>query len=168
VASPSRGSGRREGGAGTATLPCVNDEMLEGVLGFPTEPVAKAAGREARTGAIHASHGTKPERLTLSHAANYIYLKYSRQEVFRAMLHTEVALHLVRRWHGVVGGSIVDVRLEYRSGVELWTRPLSDNQRPVVTELAALTGGHVFAVHRTDELQATFANVVSQFRGRYL
>jgi VWFA-related protein len=63
----------------------------------------------------------------------------------------------------------VDVRLEYRSGVELWTRSaLPDNQRPVMTELAALTGGHVFVVQRADELRATFANVVSQFRSRYL
>ena len=62
-----------------------------------------------------------------------------------------------------------DVRMEYRSGIELWTqpsRPPSDG--PAMIELAAITGGHVFLVQRADELRAAFAAVVSQFRSRYL
>jgi VWFA-related protein len=62
-----------------------------------------------------------------------------------------------------------DVRLEYRSGIELWTeaaRRPSDS--PAMIELAAITGGHVFVVQRADDLRAAFAAVVSQFRSRYL
>jgi VWFA-related protein len=62
-----------------------------------------------------------------------------------------------------------DVRMEYRSGIELWTqpsRPASDG--PAMLELASITGGHVFVVQRADELRAAFAAVVSQFRSRYL
>jgi len=62
-----------------------------------------------------------------------------------------------------------DVRMEYRSGIELWTppsRPPSDG--PAMLELAAITGGHVFLVQRAEELRAAFAAVVSQFRSRYL
>ena len=62
-----------------------------------------------------------------------------------------------------------DVRMEYRSGIELWTppsRPASDG--PAMIELAAITGGHVFVVQRADELRAAFSAVVSQFRSRYL
>ena len=58
-----------------------------------------------------------------------------------------------------------DVRMEYRSGIELWTQPPDG---PAMNELAALTGGHVFVVQRADELRAAFATVVSQFRSRYL
>jgi VWFA-related protein len=62
-----------------------------------------------------------------------------------------------------------DVRLEYRSGIELWTPAASaPNERPAMMELAAATGGHVFVVQRADELRAAFAAVVSQFRSRYL
>jgi VWFA-related protein len=62
-----------------------------------------------------------------------------------------------------------DLRMEYRSGIELWpqpSRPASDG--PAMIELAAITGGHVFLVQRADELRAAFAAVVSQFRSRYL
>jgi VWFA-related protein len=62
-----------------------------------------------------------------------------------------------------------DVRLEYRSGIELWTQPSrSSSDNPAMIELAAITGGHVFVVQRADELRAAFAAVVSQFRSRYL
>jgi VWFA-related protein len=62
-----------------------------------------------------------------------------------------------------------DVRLEYRSGIELWTQaPRSPFDSPAMIELAAITGGHVFVVQRADELRAAFAAVVSQFRSRYL
>jgi VWFA-related protein len=61
-----------------------------------------------------------------------------------------------------------DVRLEYRSGIELWAAPGSPSDRPAMIELAAITGGHVFVVERAEELRAAFAAVVSQFRSRYL
>ena len=61
-----------------------------------------------------------------------------------------------------------DVRLEYRSGIELWTAPRPPSDRPAMIDLAAITGGHVFVVERADELRAAFAAVVSQFRSRYL
>ena len=63
-----------------------------------------------------------------------------------------------------------DVRLEYRSGIELWP-PVSSRspaEGPAMLELAAITGGHVFVVQRADDLRAAFAAVVSQFRSRYL
>jgi VWFA-related protein len=44
----------------------------------------------------------------------------------------------------------------------------SPSDGPAMTELAAITGGHVFVVQRADELRAAFAAVVSQFRSRYL
>ena len=62
-----------------------------------------------------------------------------------------------------------DARLEYRSGIELWTQPsrvASDG--PAMSELAAISGGHVFVVQRADELRAAFSAVVSHFRSRYL
>lgn len=62
-----------------------------------------------------------------------------------------------------------DVRLEYRSGIDLWPQPSrSAAEGPAMLELAAITGGHVFVVQRADELRAAFAAVVSQFRNRYL
>jgi hypothetical protein len=62
-----------------------------------------------------------------------------------------------------------DVRLEYRPGIELWTpRAPSPAEGPAMMELAGLTGGHVFVVERTDDLRATFFDIVSQFRSRYL
>jgi len=62
-----------------------------------------------------------------------------------------------------------DVRMEYRSGIELWTQPpRSPSDGPAMIQLAAITGGHVFLVQRADELRAAFAAVVSQFRSRYL
>jgi VWFA-related protein len=61
----------------------------------------------------------------------------------------------------------LDHRLEYRSGMELWTeRPPSDS--PTMIELATMTGGQVFVVQRADELRGAFSAVVSQFRSRYL
>jgi VWFA-related protein len=62
-----------------------------------------------------------------------------------------------------------DLRMEYRSGIELWPQPSrSASDGPAMIELAAITGGHVFLVQRADELRAAFAAVVSQFRSRYL
>jgi Ca-activated chloride channel homolog len=62
-----------------------------------------------------------------------------------------------------------DVRLEYRPGIELWTsRAPSVAEGPPMMALADLTGGHVFVVQRADDLRATFAEIVSQFRSRYL
>jgi VWFA-related protein len=61
-----------------------------------------------------------------------------------------------------------DVRLEYRSGIELWTQAPRSSDSPAMTELATITGGHVFVVQRADELRTAFAAVVSQFRSRYL
>ena len=62
-----------------------------------------------------------------------------------------------------------DVRLEYRSGIELWTQAAaSPAGTPAMVELANLTGGHVFIAQRADQLRATFSAVVTQFRSRYL
>jgi VWFA-related protein len=62
-----------------------------------------------------------------------------------------------------------DVRLEYRPGIELWTpEAATPSQGPAVIDLAALTGGYVFVVQRAEDLRATFAGIVSQFRNRYL
>jgi VWFA-related protein len=61
-----------------------------------------------------------------------------------------------------------DVRLEYRSGIELWQSPRSQAEGSTATQLATITGGHVFVVQRAEELRSAFAAVVSQFRTRYL
>jgi len=61
-----------------------------------------------------------------------------------------------------------DVRLEYRSGIDLWGRSPSQAEGPAVAEVSAMTGGHVFVVQRAEELRTTFADIVSQFRSRYL
>jgi Ca-activated chloride channel homolog len=62
-----------------------------------------------------------------------------------------------------------DVRLEYRSGVDPWTaRPPDQSTGPIVSEVAGITGGHVFVVQRAEDLRTTFADIVSQFRNRYL
>ena len=62
-----------------------------------------------------------------------------------------------------------DVRLEYRSGIELWTQEGSSRRgTPTMSELANLTGGDVFIAQRADQLRAAFAAVVNQFRSRYL
>ena len=61
-----------------------------------------------------------------------------------------------------------DLRLEYRSGIDLWTRSPAEAEGPAVSEVAAVTGGHVFVVQRADDLRTTFADIVSQFRSRYL
>jgi VWFA-related protein len=62
-----------------------------------------------------------------------------------------------------------DVRLEYRSGIELWTQDgASRTGTPPMLELANLTGGDVFIAQRADQLRAAFSAVVHQFRTRYL
>ena len=62
-----------------------------------------------------------------------------------------------------------DVRLEYRGGIDPWTlQSNAQAEGPAVTEVAAITGGHVFVVRRADGLRETFAGIVSQFRSRYL
>lgn len=59
-------------------------------------------------------------------------------------------------------------RLEYRSGLELWTQETRPpTGAPVMLELANLSGGHVFIAQRADQLRATFAAVITQFRSRY-
>lgn len=62
-----------------------------------------------------------------------------------------------------------DVRLEYRSGVELWpTHSGSHAGNPVIAEVANVMGGHVFVAERAEDLRATFSAIVTQFRTRYL
>ena len=62
-----------------------------------------------------------------------------------------------------------DVRLEYRSGIELWpTHNSSQAGNPVIAEMANVTGGHVFVAERAEDLRATFSAIVTQFRTRYL
>ena len=62
-----------------------------------------------------------------------------------------------------------DVRLEYRSGIDLWSvdanRP---PETPTLLEVANLTGGHIFVAARVEELSALFSTIVTQFRSRYL
>jgi VWFA-related protein len=63
----------------------------------------------------------------------------------------------------------LDTRLEYRSGVELWSGdggfPLAT---PPVVELATMTGGRIVIADRPDRLRDAFAAAVTQFRSRYL
>ena len=66
-----------------------------------------------------------------------------------------------------------DVRLEYRSGIDLWagpTAPQSENPAtlPTMAEVTNITGGHVFIAERADELAALFSTIVRQFRSRYV
>ena len=62
-----------------------------------------------------------------------------------------------------------DVRLEYRSGIELWTGgDGSQLERPAISEVANITGGHVYVARRADELAALFRTIVTQFRSRYV
>jgi VWFA-related protein len=62
-----------------------------------------------------------------------------------------------------------DTRLEYRSGIELWSGnggfPTS---APPVVELASLTGGQIVIADRPERLRDAFAAAVTQFRTRYL
>lgn len=62
-----------------------------------------------------------------------------------------------------------DTRLEYRSGIELWSGnggfPAST---PPVVELASLTGGQIVIADRPERLRDAFAAAVTQFRTRYL
>jgi VWFA-related protein len=62
-----------------------------------------------------------------------------------------------------------DVRLEYRSGIELWPpAPASGSSHPAVVELADLTGGGTLLARRGEELREVFSVAVTQFRNRYL
>jgi VWFA-related protein len=63
----------------------------------------------------------------------------------------------------------LDTRLEYRSGVELWS---GDGGFPPATppavELASMTGGRMVIADRPERLRDAFAAAVTQFRSRYL
>jgi Ca-activated chloride channel homolog len=63
----------------------------------------------------------------------------------------------------------LDTRLEYRSGVELWS---GDGGFPPATppavELASMTGGRTVIADRPERLRDAFAAAVTQFRSRYL
>ncbi len=62
-----------------------------------------------------------------------------------------------------------DVRLEYRSGIELWTEnTASQSARPAMLEVANITGGHISIAERADELSDLFSAIVMQFRSRYV
>ena len=66
-----------------------------------------------------------------------------------------------------------DVRLEYRSGIDLWaeaTAPQSENPAllPTMAEVTNITGGHIFIAERADELAELFSAIVRQFRSRYV
>ena len=61
------------------------------------------------------------------------------------------------------------VRLEYRSGIELWAPDArSSSPTPTAVELANITGGQTFVTDRADRLRGAFAAIVTQFRSRYL
>jgi VWFA-related protein len=61
-----------------------------------------------------------------------------------------------------------DVRLEFRSGIELWR---TDNGfrpgTPAILEVANITGGHILITERADQLRDAFSAIVTQFRSRY-
>ena len=61
-----------------------------------------------------------------------------------------------------------DVRLEYRSGVQLWTERGSGQDAAALLELTAITGGEAFIAQRASDLREAFAAIVTQFRSRYL
>ena len=66
-----------------------------------------------------------------------------------------------------------DVRLEYRSGIDLWAEasaPQAENPAalPTMTEVTNITGGHIFIAERADELAELFSAIVRQFRSRYV
>jgi Ca-activated chloride channel family protein len=62
-----------------------------------------------------------------------------------------------------------DTRLEYRSGIELWSGNGGfSTAAPPVVELATLTGGQVVVADRPERLRDAFAAAVTQFRTRYL
>ncbi len=66
-----------------------------------------------------------------------------------------------------------DVRLEYRSGIDLWTAATAPQPEklaalPTMTEVTNITGGHIFIAERADELAALFSAIVRQFRSRYV
>jgi VWFA-related protein len=63
----------------------------------------------------------------------------------------------------------LDVRLEYRSGIDLWADDAARwAETPTMLEVANITGGHVFVAARAEELVPLFASIVNQFRSRYL
>jgi len=63
----------------------------------------------------------------------------------------------------------LDTRLEYRSGVELWSGAGGfPPATPPVVELATMTGGRTVIADRPDRLRDAFAAAVTQFRSRYL
>jgi len=63
----------------------------------------------------------------------------------------------------------IDTRLEYRSGVELWSGDGGfPPATPPVVELAAMTGGRTVIADRPERLRDAFAAAVTQFRSRYL
>ena len=62
-----------------------------------------------------------------------------------------------------------DVRLEYRSGIELWPGDGAfPSGRPTMETLADVTGGQLFVADRADQLRTAFSAAVTQFRSRYL
>ena len=65
-----------------------------------------------------------------------------------------------------------DVRLEYRSGIDLWADTKTAQSEPAVlptmAEVTNITGGHIFIAERADELAALFSTIVRQFRSRYV
>jgi VWFA-related protein len=63
----------------------------------------------------------------------------------------------------------IDARLEYRSGVDLWSGDGGfPPATPPIVELAAMTGGHMVIADRPERLRDAFAAAVTQFRSRYL
>jgi len=62
-----------------------------------------------------------------------------------------------------------DVRLEYRSGIDLWPREAAARSAlPAIVELANMTGGSTLVAERADRLRDAFSRAVTQFRNRYL
>lgn len=63
----------------------------------------------------------------------------------------------------------IDTRLEYRSGIELWSGDGGfPPATPPVVELVAMTGGRTLIADRPERLRDAFAAAVTQFRSRYL
>lgn len=63
----------------------------------------------------------------------------------------------------------LDSRLEYRSGVELWSGDGGfPAATPPVVQLTSITGGRMVIADRPERLRDAFAAAVTQFRSRYL
>jgi len=63
----------------------------------------------------------------------------------------------------------IDTRLEYRSGVELWSGDGGfPPETPPVVELSAMTGGRMLIADRPERLRDAFSAAVTQFRSPYL